>query len=637
MTLREFTYGVDNATAVIIREDKQNVDTMTLKTDFDVTTVIGDEIKFYDENNALAFAGFIERREVTGVQTLYCEDYGSILKRSITNKIFVDYLAEDIMAEVVTNAGLTYVSTITTTEIIPTYSADKKNSQEIVEELADKLLANYTTDVNKNWKLELEAGTNSSKTIDNSRATIDGTWEEDITELVNDVYVEGDNRSVFNKEESFNGTGSLDTFTLTEIPIDIRVEHPVGTLLTGYVKGQSTGDYQILRDQKKVIFDISPGSGTDNVFISYNYSIPVSIRRRNKASIDSLGGDPEGVRSSIVRKNWVVTREDARGYANYIIQNFSNPLVSSTWIINNQTDINDWQNYLPNQAIFVNDDLRGYSDFYNIRKVERKYGTGPALKITLGSPETNLALWDKQVADRIRQLEQSDNNSTILNEDEYIEENVTQQFDVDVFDIEKKTFASDTFYLEENSSGTRNQMLESGLGPVMREVGYTSSSVLVTNSIRVTEDDMTERLTEGGEIRLTEAGNLDINNQGAVTITYMNLARTNFINNLESNITHIAVGDDDTTPTESDTTLGNETFIDALFDVIVSTSTTLSMTMFMDTVDNNGNDIKETGVFDASSGGNLYNHSLTNIISKDSTIEVFIETQFKFSVENTNI
>lgn len=434
MTLRTFTYGVDNVTASITKEDKQNIDVMTLKVPFTTTADIGDEVKFNDENNDLAFAGYIERKNTTGELTLYCEDYGSVLKRLTTNQIYVNQLPEEIIEDVVTNAGLTYVSTIVTTVTIPTYTANKKNSEEIVRELADRLFANYSTDVNKNFRLEIEGGTISSKSISISTATLDGSWEQETTEIVNSVYVEGDSRSVFQKEESFNGTGAQTEFTLAEIPINIRVEHPVGTLKTGYVDGQSTGDYQIKRDEKKLIFDVAPSSGTNNILVTYDYSIPVSIRRRNKASIDTYGE-----RTRIVRKNFITTRDDAVAYANYLINNFSQPLVNSTWIINNQADIIDWQNYKPNDSMFVNDTLTGFSDYYIIRKVERKYGRGVSLKITVGSRESNIALWDKEVADRIRQLEQRDDNNTILNEDELVTENLKISFSTEVVYIKTKS------------------------------------------------------------------------------------------------------------------------------------------------------------------------------------------------------
>ena len=605
---------------------------MVLKVPFGTEGNVGDEVNFYDENNDLAFAGYIETKDTTGQITLDCEDYGSILKRSITNEIFIDKLAEEIIESVVTAAGLTYVSTITSTEIIPTYSANKKNSQEIVEELADKLLANYATDVLKNFNLEIEGGTTSTKTISNVNATITENWEEDITELVNSVYVEGDSRSIFAKEESFSGDNSTTEFELVEIPIDIRVEHPVGTLLTGYVEGQSTGDYQIKREQKKIIFDTAPSSGSNNIFIAYTASIPVSVRRRNAASI-ALYQE----RNTVVRKNWIITRDDARSYANYMITNFSSPLVNSTWSLTSQTDINDWKDFEPNQLIFVNDDLRGFNDFYIIRKVERNYGGGgAACKITVGSRRRNLGLWDKQVADRIRQLEVRDENNTVLNEDEFVQENLTIQFDSDITQIQKRTFDSDTFYLEENSSGSRNQMLESGLGDIMRETGYTTTDIdgLNDNLVAQSGDNLVTQSGDNLIAQSTTDTNLDV---GVITALYQTTSINDSVTELASNITHIAVGDDNTAPTTSDTALGNETYREALFDPITTTPVSVSATMFMDVTENNGNDIKETGTFNAGAGGTMYNRALTNVIAKDATNEVFIEINFLFSSVNIDL
>jgi len=403
---------------------------MTLVAPFGTVANVGDEVKFYDENGDLAFGGYIETKNITGSLTLYCEDYGSVLKHGITNKIYTDELPEDIIEDVVTDAGLTYVSTITTTVTIPVYAANKKNSQEIVEELTDRLLANYSTDVLKNFALELEGGDVSAKSLSNQNAVKNGSWEEDITELINAVYVEGDSRSVFGTEDFFNGTGSQTEFVLTEIPIDITVEHPVNTIKTGYVENQSTGDYTILREEKKIIFDTAPSSGTNNVKSIYTYSIPIVSRRRNKASIDLYGE-----RNSIIRKNWILTRDDAKAYANFVITNFSTPLLNSKWIVTTQTDINDWQNFKPNELISVTDDLTSISGDFIIRKIERKYGTNPALKVTVGSIQRNMALWNKEVADRIRQLEVRDDNSTQINEDEQVIESLKVNLTTEIIRI----------------------------------------------------------------------------------------------------------------------------------------------------------------------------------------------------------
>ena len=112
----------------------------------------------------------------------------------------------------------------------------------------------------------------------------------------------------------------------------------------------------------------------------------------------------------------------------------------------------------------------------------------------------------------------------------------------------------------------------------------------------------------------------------AITFFARTETRDSFLTLLVSTITHIATGDDDTTPTINDTALGNQTIIEAVFDSGVG-STGAFFQMFQDTADNNGNDIKEEGLFDAASSGDMYTHNLTNVISKDSSTEVFIENK----------
>jgi len=106
------------------------------------------------------------------------------------------------------------------------------------------------------------------------------------------------------------------------------------------------------------------------------------------------------------------------------------------------------------------------------------------------------------------------------------------------------------------------------------------------------------------------------------------------ISSYSTAFTHIGVGDGVTTPTVSDTTLTNETDRDALFDTLTDSTFSVSGSIFLDTTENNGNDIRECGIFDALTGGNMLSHSLTNTISKTSSIEVFIEILINLEVAN---
>ena len=44
----------------------------------------------------------------------------------------------------------------------------------------------------------------------------------------------------------------------------------------------------------------------------------------------------------------------------------------------------------------------------------------------------------KEVQQKVKQLEEKDDNSTILNEDEFVEENLLIEFDVDIIDKKKE-------------------------------------------------------------------------------------------------------------------------------------------------------------------------------------------------------
>ena len=606
MATINFTDGTDNLQSVINKEDSTNTDVLALQIPFITSISVGDIVNYYDKDSTLIFHGIVQTIKTSGIKEVEVYDYGAELLQRTVNEIFNNQSPEEIIESIINDyTTLTYVSTITSGITISTYVANKKKAWDVVTELSEVLLANFRVDQNKNFQLELEGNTKSSKSITTGtlgNAILDGTWKEDKSKLVNSATVDGDDRQIFEREpELYSGDGSTTEFSLSEIPLDIKVEHPVGTIKTGYVEGSSTGDYTIDRDNKKVIFDTAPGSGTDNIQVTYTVSIPISVRRKSKGSIDIYGQHDKNY-----KKPYIKTRNDARDLALFIINRFSQPLKSATFIITSNTEFYDFNSWLPNQVVDVTDNIFNISGSYIIREVERS-NLGE-LKVTVGDPSDDFISWSKEAQQRIKQLEEKDDNATILSEDEFVSESITLQFDCGITTVTERTFQSDTFYLEEDTNGTRNQMKNDGTGPVMRETGYSDTDL--TSSV----DDT-----------------------GVVSSFYMSSARTDFITQLNTLITHTATGDDDTTPTVSDTTLGNETLREVYFDKVLISTTGIGFTMFQDTADNNGEDIKETGLFDASSGGNLYSHSLTNAISKDSAKEVFIETQINVLLENTSL
>ena len=118
-----------------------------------------------------------------------------------------------------------------------------------------------------------------------------------------------------------------------------------------------------------------------------------------------------------------------------------------------------------------------------------------------------------------------------------------------------------------------------------------------------------------------------------VSSTFINTIREAVADDFETNLSHIATGDTDTpAPADTDTTLNNETYREALF--AESSNGTYNATLFLDTAENNGNDIKECGLFTAAVAGDMYAHNLTNVIQKSTSIEVFIEYVISFNIIN---
>lgn len=504
MVLRTFTEEIDNITTKITKEDKDNTDELILIVPFSTEINISDEVELYDASSTLVFSGIVQNVKIAGQKEVQVYDYGSELLYRTVNHIFNNMKPEEIIEYVIVNfTTLTYVSTITTTNSITTYVSNKKRAWDIVTEMSELMLSNFRVDKNKNFQLEREGENNSSKSIisdtGNGNAVLESAWEVDKNNLVNSVSVDGDDRQVFDVDpEFFSGNSSDTEFELTEIPLSVQVEHPLGTIKKGYTEGQSSGDYQINRENKKIIFDSPPTTGTDNIKVSYTSSIPVAIRRRDSASISLYGQHDK-----TYKKRYIKNRDEAREYANFIISRFAVPILTANWTITDNTNVTDFEAFVPNETINVTDNIRNVTGSFIIRKVERV--VPGQLKVLVGHPVEDFINWSKETQQKILQLEEKDDNSTILNEDEFLSSTANIRFDFTSISVERRRFFSDTFYLSEDPFDSRNQMVEAGTGPVMREVGYTSDDVVTQYLITEDGDNI---ITEDGDFLVLEVENV---------------------------------------------------------------------------------------------------------------------------------
>lgn len=93
-----------------------------------------------------------------------------------------------------------------------------------------------------------------------------------------------------------------------------------------------------------------------------------------------------------------------------------------------------------------------------------------------------------------------------------------------------------------------------------------------------------------------------------------------------------AIGDDNTTPDPSDTTLGNELLRTSRTDIDVSVANKITVSGTVDTTEANGETIRENGWFDASSAGTMYCRNILTEILKSDSILLYLDTTVTVTV-----
>jgi hypothetical protein len=91
---------------------------------------------------------------------------------------------------------------------------------------------------------------------------------------------------------------------------------------------------------------------------------------------------------------------------------------------------------------------------------------------------------------------------------------------------------------------------------------------------------------------------------------------------------YLAYGTDSTAETTSDTTLGAEVDREAL-DTTTSATPIVRYVFLLPTTDANGQNLREAGLFDAVSSGNMYVRFTHSLVAKTSSIEVEYEVTVK--------
>lgn len=100
---------------------------------------------------------------------------------------------------------------------------------------------------------------------------------------------------------------------------------------------------------------------------------------------------------------------------------------------------------------------------------------------------------------------------------------------------------------------------------------------------------------------------------------------------IQSDFTHVDFGTGTTTPLPGDTAMESSVVRNAR-QTITTLSDSIIVSGFLGSGQANGSAITEIGVFDASSGGNMQDHSLITAVDKTSSKELWVDIKTNIEV-----
>ena len=115
------------------------------------------------------------------------------------------------------------------------------------------------------------------------------------------------------------------------------------------------------------------------------------------------------------------------------------------------------------------------------------------------------------------------------------------------------------------------------------------------------------------------------------TTGFLSTLKTAVKTSVTTNGTYMAVGTDSTAAVPADTALGTEVTRKAIQESTTGTSDII-ISLFLNSLESNGNSLVEVGLFDAASTGNLLVRDTFTAISKNSSTEVWMDIEEQISI-----
>jgi hypothetical protein len=485
MTLHKFKYGDTESGYLIVnvakfKETSSTVSKMDFLLQSELTIfLLNDDVEFYNQTTTLKFKGKISKvSEINTIFTIEVKDLGNELTNERFSQVYRGLSPEAIIEDIITTqTNLTFSSTVSTGTTITKQVFKDGLLIDSINKLME--LFNGAFSISKTGVFSLvkkQGNTNPNSINTNNNDILQGKWVTDANKKFTKIIVDGAN--IDQQTVDTSNTGSFSIITLNQSPKDLKITNSAGTVLK-QTTSNIVGDYEVDIQAKTVSF--SPNQ-TDPV-ADYTYESQVKVEIGSGATLH-------------LKKSYIETTNEALDLALSALTLFQDGIQTSKWLKSGSLDFED---YTVGDNVSVSDGLNNISDDYQVSEIVYEYPD--RLYLSIGEDEDSLFNWQKETQQRIQELEQKDQNSEFITVFDFIRNKVQVQVSAKFAGGEIRTYPTDTFYLDEDGSGVRNQMLDDGTGPVMRELGYTSEPIGI--NVRVSESEDV-RVSEAGDRRVTE-------------------------------------------------------------------------------------------------------------------------------------
>lgn len=339
------------------------------------------------------------------IYTVVAYTYGEDLLDKYVNEVYLAMSPEAIAQSIITNyTNLTYASTVTTGITIAKIVFKDKKVAECLETLAGILDFTFYTDSLKNAYFEPKGSTSAGKSLVVGTNVINQpSWNYNSTNIVTSLILEGDSQN-FYKTDSFTATAGQTDFTLTYIPTGNIQVTVAGTVKSPEVTGSSSGDYTVTPDSKLIKLKTGATVG-QAVVVTYTYAVKIKIEA-NQDVFDEYGTKIEK-QEKIVNKS-IQSFSEARKYSKVWLAAHSTPSKST------EMQVFGFDNaFEAGRKVPCIDDTETINEELLILETKWSY-LDNIMTIKVGTIDYDFYDWQKEVMQKIKELEQQNSNESIV-------------------------------------------------------------------------------------------------------------------------------------------------------------------------------------------------------------------------------